>query len=59
MAQWVGDQGQVKVAKKKSKHPHLQRSPREPQTEYRKRKAFFFPFRAEDLLNPWMVWIAL
>jgi len=52
MAQWVGVQGQLKVAKKKPKHRHLQRSPQ--RTPNRNRKAFFF-----DLLNPGMVWIAI
>ena len=56
MAPLVLVQGQVKVAKK-AKTPHLQRSPQ--RTSNRKRKAFFFRFRAEDLLHPWMVWIAL
>ena len=39
MTQWVGAQGQPKVAKKKQKHPHLWRPPREPQAK--KEKLFF------------------
>ena len=42
MAQWVGVQGQVKVATKKTKHSHLQQSLQ--RTPNRKRKAFFFDF---------------
>jgi len=57
MAQWVGVQGQVKVAKKSQNTRTCSGLPSEPQTENEKR--FFFQFRAEDLPNPWMVWIAL
>jgi len=39
MAQWVGIQSQVKVAKKNQKHPHLQRSLQ--RTPNQKRKPFF------------------
>ena len=39
MGQLVGAQGQVKVAKKMIKHPHLWRSPSKRQT---KNKIFFF-----------------
>ena len=56
MAQWVGFQGQVKVAKKSKNTPTCSGPPSEPQTENENR---FFRFQAEDLLNPRMVWIAL
>jgi len=50
MAQWVGVQGQVNVAKKTQKHPLFGVPPREPQAENEK---VFFLFRlVEDLLNP-------
>ena len=39
MGQLVGAQGQVKVAKKMQKHPHLWRSPH--QTPNQKQKNFF------------------
>jgi len=56
IAQWVVVQGQVKVAKK-VKTPPLSAVPQ--RTPNRKQKSFFYQFQAEDLLNPWMVWIAL
>jgi len=40
MGQLVGAQGQVKVAKKMQKRPHLWRSPQ--QTPNQKQKSFFF-----------------
>ena len=49
MGQLVGAQGQVKVAKKMQKHPHLWRFPRKRQT---KNKQNFFRCQLEDLLNP-------
>jgi len=56
MAKWVGVQGQVKVAKKNNNTPTCSGLPSERQTESEKR---FFLFQLEDLLNPWMVSIAL
>ena len=50
MGQLVGAQGQVKVAKKMQKRPHLWRSPQ--QTPNQKQKSFFFQCQLEDLLNP-------
>ena len=47
MAQWVGVQGQVKVAKKEPKHPHLWQSPQ--RTLNRKRKTFFFSISSRRL----------
>ena len=47
MAQWVVVQGLVNVAKKKQKHPHLQRSPQ--RTPYRKRKSFFLSISSRRL----------
>ena len=52
MAQWVGVQGQLKVAKKSKNTPTCNRPPSEPQT---KRENRFFRFQTEDLLNPRMV----
>jgi len=46
-----------KGSQKKAKTPPLAAFPQ--RTRNRKRNAFFFRFRVEDLLNPWMVWIAL
>ena len=40
MGQWVGPQGQVKVAKKMQKHPNLWRSPQQMPNQTRKK--FFF-----------------
>ena len=40
MGQLVGAQGQVKVAKKKQKHPHLWRAPSKRQTKD-KQNCFF------------------
>ena len=48
--------GPGKGGKKSQNTPTCGGLPREPQTENEKR--FFFQFQAEDLLNPWMVWIA-
>jgi len=56
MAQWVGVQGQVKVAKKIKNTPTCSGPPSKPQTE---NETVFFRFQAEDLLNPRMVLIAL
>ena len=55
MAQSVGAQVRLKVAKI-SKHALIVTSPTE--TPHRKHKTFLFRFQVEDLLNPWMVWIA-
>ena len=49
MAQWVGVQDQVKVAKKSKNSPTCGGRPREPQT---KNEKFLFRFHLEDLLNP-------
>jgi len=54
---WGPGPGEGEGGQKKQKHPHLYRSPE--QTPNLKRKTFFFLFQAEDLLNPWMIWIAL
>ena len=55
MGQWVGVQGRPKVAKISKTCPHCDVTSRKPQTENEKR---FFRFQVEDLLNPWMIWIA-
>jgi len=47
MAQWVVVQGQVKVAKKKQTHSHLQGSPQ--RTPNRKQKSFFFSISSRRL----------
>jgi len=57
MAQWVEVQGHVSVAKKSQNTPTCSGPLSEPQTENENR--FFFRFQAKDLLNLWMVWIAL
>jgi len=49
MGQLFGAQGQVKVAKKIQRHPHLWRSPSKRQTNNKK---IFFRCQLEDLLNP-------
>ena len=49
MGQLVGAQGQVKVAKKMEKHPHLWRSPQQTPNQTKK---FLFGCQLEDLLNP-------
>jgi len=49
--------GSSEGGQKKLKHPHLWPSPQRTLTE--NEKPFYFRFQAEDLLNPWMVWIAL
>ena len=56
MGQWVGAQGQSKVAKISKTCPHCDVTSRNPPP---KTKSVFFRFQAEDLLKPWMVWIAL
>jgi len=56
MGQWVGAQGQVKVAKKCKNTPTCDVRPSERQTENEKR---FFLCQLEDLLNPQRVWTAL
>jgi len=48
MAQWVGVQGQVKVAKTSKNTYTCGGHPREPKTENEK----FFRFPLEDLLSP-------
>jgi len=57
MGQWVGAQDRPKVAKISKTCPHCDVTSRKHPTENEKR--FFFRFQLEDLLNPWMVWIAL
>ena len=56
MGQWVGEQGRPKVAKISKTFPHCDVTSKNLPTENEKR---FFLFQLEDLLNPWMVWIAL
>jgi len=56
MGQWVGAKGRPKVAKIVKTIPHCDVTSRNLPTENEKR---FFRFQLEDLLNPWMVWIAL
>jgi len=48
MGQWIGAQGQVKVAKKMQKLPICDVSPSKRQTKNK----FFFRCQLEDLLNP-------
>ena len=49
MGQLFGARGQLKVAKKMQKHPHMWRSPSKRQTI---NKNFFYRCQLEDLLNP-------
>ena len=49
MGELVGAQGQLKVAKKMQKHPHLWRSPQ--QTPNQKQKNFFL-CQLDNLVNP-------
>ena len=49
MAQWVGVQRQVKVAKKSKNNPTCSGPRANPQP---KTKTVFFQIQAEDLLNP-------
>jgi len=55
MGQWVGSQDRPKEAKIIETCLLCDVTSRNPPTEDEKR---FFRFWLQDLLNPWMVWIA-